>query len=141
MLINVKPDGTVSDRAKEETLKAYAQFPGKVIEVVVKRYFKKRSNQQNKTVRGKWMEIILLEKGYFPHDAEYIYGQIKMAIGWTEDRVDKVTGLVTKVPAPTAHLNTVEYSEFMRIFKGYVEDVDTGFGIRLPDPDSTKARI
>ena len=35
MLINVKPDGTVSDRAKEETLKAYARFSGKVIEVTV----------------------------------------------------------------------------------------------------------
>ncbi len=141
MLINVKPDGTVSDRAIQETLKAYARFPSKVIEVGVKRYFQKRSNQQNRTVRGPWMKIILEEKGYFPHDADYVYGQIKMAIGWTEDRVDKATGLVTKVPAPTAPLNTVEYAEFMRLFRGYVEDQDTGFGIRLPDPDSTKAKI
>jgi hypothetical protein len=43
MLINVKPDGTVSDRAKEETFKAYAQHPGKVIKVDVKEQKKRRT--------------------------------------------------------------------------------------------------
>ncbi len=141
MLISVKPDGTVSDRAKAETLKAYARFPGKVIEVEVKQHFKKRSNQQNRTVRGFWMPIILKEQGYYPHDAEYVYNQIKIAIGWTEPRVNEKTGEETMVPRPTAKSNTAEYAEFMRIFRGYVEDQDRGFGIILPDPDSTKARI
>ena len=43
MLINVKSDGTVSDRAKAETLKAYAMHPGKVIEVLVGLPKKKRT--------------------------------------------------------------------------------------------------
>ncbi len=87
------------------------------------------------------MPIILEEKGYFPHDSDYVYGQIKMAIGWTEPRTDKATGETVMVPRPTANLDTAGYSEFMRIFRAYVEDQDTGFGILLPDPDSTMARI
>lgn len=107
----------------------------------IKRWYKPRTNQQNRTVRGYWMPIILLEQGYYPHDAEHVYNEIKMRIGWTEDRVNKLTGEIVKFPRPTANLDTAGYSEFMRLFRAYVEDPDTGLGILLPDPDPSMARI
>jgi hypothetical protein len=107
----------------------------------IERWYKPRTIQQNKTVRGLWMPIILKELGHYPHDARYVYDSIKIAIGWTEPRTNPKTGEVTNVPAPTAHLDTEGYSGFMKIFRAYVEDQDSGFGILLPDPDPTMARI
>jgi hypothetical protein len=128
--------------SERELRRRLARHVGHIVRVPeIVRYHPPRSNQQNRTVRGLWMPIILDEKGYYPHDKDYVYDQIKLAIGWTEDRVDKHTGEVHKVPRPTATLDTAEYSKFMEIFRAYVEDVDSGFGILLPDPDPTLARI
>lgn len=107
----------------------------------VKRWQKPRSNQSNRLVRGFWMPIILDELGYRPHDAEYVYQSIKVKIGWTDDVVNKITGEVKKLPRPTAHLPQDEYSHFVEIFRAFVEDDIDGFGIRLPDPDPSMARI
>ena len=87
------------------------------------------------------MPIIIEELGYRPHDTEYVYQSIKVKIGWTEDVVNKLTGEVKKLPRPTADCDTAEYSRFMELFRAFVEDADTGFGIHLPDPDPLMARI
>ncbi len=138
MLINVKPDGTVSERAIEETLKAYARFPGKVIDVDPKVYHPPRSNQQNKTVMGFWAKIILKELGNSPHEWDGVYHFIKLKC-WYEDKVNPKTGEVFRVEKPTKNLDTWEYSkEFMEAFRFFVLDF---FGIVLPDPNPERARI
>jgi hypothetical protein len=106
----------------------------------IERWYKPRTNQQNRTVKGLWMPIILEELGFHPHDEKYVYDMIKIAINWTEPRTNPKTGEVTMVPKPTAHLDTDGYSGFMRIFRAYVEDQDSGLGILLPEPDSMMAR-
>lgn len=119
-----------------------ARHIGHIVKVPeIKRYSPPRSNQQNRAVRGVWVPIIIEELGYSPHDAEWVYQNIKMKIGWVREVVNKMTGEVKKLPKPTAGSTKEEYSEFMQAFRAYVEDPDTGLGILLPDLDSNLARI
>jgi len=137
----VTPQCTLGD-AEQAFRLSLARHVGHIVKVPeIKRWTPPRSSQQNRTVRGFWMPIILEEMGYHPHDAQYVYDHIKIKIGWTEDRVNKLTGEVKKLPRPTADCDTATYAEFMERFRGFVEDQDAGLGILLPDPNPMMARI
>lgn len=128
--------------AEQAFRQSLARHIGHIVKVPeIKRYSPPRSNQQNKTVWGLWMPIIIEEMGYRPHDTRYVYDSLKMRIGWTEERVNKLTGEVKKLPRATADCDKAEYSKFMELFRAYVEDQDTGLGVLLPDPDPNLARI
>ena len=98
----------------------------------------KRSGQQLKTIMGYWMSIILEELGYHHNDLEYIYGQIKMGMGFTENRVNRKTGQVHKVPKLTRDLPKDEYSTFMADFQDYILHK---MQIVLPPPERVMARL
>ena len=110
--------------------KAFLQGP--------KRVFDKRTNQQNKTVMGLWMDQILDELGYEPADKDYVFQTLKMDMGFTESRVNKQTGEIKKVPKSTKNLPTDEYTQFMDKF---VRHVSINHHITLPDPVHELARI
>jgi len=110
--------------------KAFLQGP--------KRVFEKRSDQQNKTVMGLWLDLILDELGYEQSDKAYVYGLIKIEMGWVENRVNKRTGVVTTVPRETKNLNTPEYSKFMEDFARHMA---INHSIVLPDPNPLAATI
>ncbi len=141
LIADISESGEVKFRNREAWQRERTFYAGKTVKIGIDLLRKKRSIQQNKTVRGYWLPIVLEELGYRPHDAQYVYDMIKMKIGWTEERVNKTTGEVTLVPRPTADLDTKGYAGFMEIWRAFVEDADVGFGIILPDPDSTMARI
>lgn len=103
-----------------------------------KRVYDKRSNQQNKTVMGIWLDIILEEKGYEQCDKTFVFDQLKLDMGWTEDRVNKSTGEVVKVPKRTSNLDTLAFSQFMESFARHVAIHEN---IILPDPQSSLAGI
>lgn len=137
----VTPQCTFGEQ-EEAFRRSLARHVGHVVRVPeIKRYSPPRSNQQNRTVRGLWMPIIIEELGYRPHDSEYLYQSLKVKIGWTENVVNKLTGEVKKMPRPTANCDKAEYAEFMERFRSFVEDADTGLGILLPDPNPLNARI
>lgn len=137
----VAPDCSLGD-AERAFRQSLARHVGHIVKVPeIKRWTPPRSNQQNRTVRGFWMPIILEELGYRPHDAEYLYQSIKVKIGWVDEVVNKITGEVKKMPRPTADCDTATYAEFMERFRAFVEDADSGLGILLPNPDPMMARI
>lgn len=111
---------------------------GYEVDVLVKRVVTGRSRQQNKAVLGFWMSMILEETGYHENDREYIYNQIKIGMGFTEDRVNTITGEVRKVPKQTRGLNKDEYSRFMDNFADYIMH---NFSMALPPPERLKAII
>lgn len=128
----------------DEWIKALKRFAlsnsGKKIALMPPQVLRsKRSNQQNKTVMGLWMDIILESLGYEQEDKPYIYGQLKIAIGWFEERVNKKTGLITKVPKPTADLDAPTYSE--KIMAPIQRYVAINYEINLPDPEKAMAVI
>lgn len=138
MLINVKPDGSVSERANLEILLGLALHAGKVAQLDIKRYHPPRSSQQNRTVMGLWMSTILEDAGYGPHEKDSIYRFIKLQC-WYEDKVNPTTGEVFRIEKETKNLDTWEYSkEFMQAFRLFVRDF---FNIDLPDPKPENARI
>ncbi len=92
-----------------------------------------RNHKQLRGLMGSWMGEILKEQGYHPHDKDYIYGCIKVACGYYEKKTNPITGEVERVPARTRGFSKKKYSQFMTDFRAYVEDPDTGLGIRLPD--------
>lgn len=110
--------------------KAFLQGP--------KRVFEKRSNQQNKTVMGLWMDQILDEWGFEVTEKDRIYGDLKIEMGWTVDRVNKKTGEVKAFPKETKTLDTPAYSDFMEKFARHMA---IEHQIVLPDPMAELARI
>lgn len=111
---------------------------GYEVDVVIKRVVAGRTGQQNKAVIGFWMSVILEEIGYHPNDREYIYNQIKIGMGFMEERVNRITGEVRKVPKQTRNLKKDEYSKFMDDFSDYIRH---NFNIDLPPPEAIKATI
>ncbi len=101
----------------------------------------KRSLQQLRGLMGVWMATILESLGYGAHDKDFVYQEIKIAIGYCEPKAIPGTGEQKKVPVRTSGFDKDKYRKFMDDFQRYVEDVDTGLGIRLPDLDPMKARI
>lgn len=108
------------------------------VDVVIKRVAAHRSGQQNKAVMGFWMSMILEETGYHANDRDYIYNQIKIGMGFTEERVNTKTGELRKVPKETRGLKKDDYSRFMADFSDYILH---NFNIALPPPDRLKAVI
>jgi hypothetical protein len=100
-----------------------------------------RTLQQLRGLRGRWMTIILGELGYGAHDSDYVYQQIKVACGYWEPKTNPVTGEEERVAVRTRGFSKAKFRQMMEDMKRYVEDPDTGFGIRLPDLDPSKARI
>ena len=137
----VTPDGKIpllSDFVKAVERWAFSNPKRKGFLGGPKRVFEKRSNQQNRTVMGLWLDTILEDKGYEQEDKNYIFYCLKMDMGWTVDRVDKNTGLVRKAPRPTKDLDMDGYSKFMELFARHVA---THEGISLPDPKAELARL
>ncbi len=98
----------------------------------------KRTNQQNRTVMGLWMGIILKELGYGLHEKDNVYYGIKAKCWYTES-VNEQTGEVLNIPRATRDMNKGDYSkEFMFAFQHFVFDF---FGITLPDPETERAKI
>lgn len=118
-----------------------AALPDGEYEISIGKKKKRRTSQQNRGVRGVWVPDICRELGYHPHDEQFLYDQIKMQIGWTETKANPLTGEAVTVPRPTKDCTMQEYSEFMEAFRGFVEDPDSGLGIRLKNLDPMKARI
>lgn len=100
-----------------------------------------RNHKQLRGLMGRWMGVILKELGNHPHEKDYIYGKIKVACGYYIEMTDPITGEVERVPIRTRGFSKAKYSQFMKDFQAFVEDVDAGFGIRLPDLDPTMSRI
>ncbi|MGH7198871.1 MAG: hypothetical protein ACREH5_09070 [Candidatus Omnitrophota bacterium] len=103
-----------------------------------KRVYDKRSDQQNRTVMGLYMDQILEELGYEPEDKLYIYGLLKIESGYFEERVNTKTGEVVKVPKKTRDFDTAKYTKFMDDF---VRNATKRHNIVLPDPVAELARI
>lgn len=141
MLINVKPDGSVSEKTVNEILLALAPHAGKVAQLDIKRYHPPRSSQQLRGLMGTWMKTILEELGYGKHDLDFVYNEIKIACGYFELKAIPGTAEAKKMPLKTRGFTKDEYSKFMTDFKRYVEDSDTGLGIRLPELNPENARI
>ena len=102
---------------------------------------KKRSNQQNRTLMGFWMPLIMEEEYGTPYtEAEMlkVYGEIKMEMNWTIDKVNKKTGEVRKFPRDTHDLDSGAYTAWMEDFARHIA---AEHNIFLPDPDPAKARI
>ncbi len=136
-----KRDGKLTQESRDALAEAYRSLPdGDFVNTVGKKK-KKRSIQQLRGIRGTWVPYITDHEGYPDHDNNYVYQSIKVAIGYYENKVNLTTGEVEKVAVRTGGFDMDEFSAFMKAFRDYVEDVDTGLGIRLPDLDPMKARI
>ena len=87
---------------------------------------------------GVYMDIILDELGYEKSDMLYIYNRLKIEMGYTEDRINKKTGQLTKVPKQTRDLDKHQYAEWMELFS---RNVAVNHGINLPPPEKALAVI
>ncbi len=92
-----------------------------------------RNHKQLKGLMGEWMGTVLESLGYSAHDKDYVYESIKVACGYYEEKTNPVTGQVERVAIRTRGFSKKRYSQFMTDFRAYVEDRDTGLGIRLKD--------
>src|SRR5690606_36041502 len=72
-----------------------------------------RNHKQLRGLMGQWMGVILSETGNHAHDKDYIYGCIKVACGYYEEKVNPITGEVERVPARTRGFSKKKYSQFM----------------------------
>lgn len=116
-----------------------ARHVGKLVFVPeIKRYREKRTQQQCKTTMGVWMPLILEELGYHRHDLDRVYNWIKLQC-WYEEKI--IRGRKARMVRETHEDDTEKYAEFMKAFRGFVEDPDNGLGILLPDPDPYLAKI
>ena len=103
-----------------------------------KRVTERRTEQQNKVTMGLWMDLILEELGYEPTDKDWIYGVLKLEMGYCEDRINKRTGEKISVPKKTRDLDKVAYSKFMEDF---ARNMAVNHEITLPDPVAAMAVI
>ncbi len=101
---------------------------------------KVRSVQQNRTVWGPWMDMIMKENYGEPFTKEeklVVYNEIKMAIGWTVEKVNRKTGEVKDFPRPTKGESPAGYSHFMELVARYAA---VTLGIVLENPKRELAR-
>ncbi len=136
-----KRDGKLTPESRDALADAYNSLPDGNYMVKWGEIKPGRTLQQLKGTRGRWMGIILKELGYGPHDNDYVYQQIKIACGYCEPKANPVTGEVEKVAVRTGGFSKDKFRQFMEDFRRYIEDPDTGLGIRLPDLEPSKAKI
>ena len=135
----VLPDLKLEGQGESAFRKLLASNVGHTVVIAVKRYRKPRTNQQLKTVMGLYMDIMLEQLGYEATDKDWLYGILKMEMGWTETRVNKKTGEKFTVPGKTAHLDTEEYSR--KFMDAFVRNAALQHEIVLPDPVAAMAVV
>ncbi len=107
---------------------------GRRIQITIGRYYKKRTDRQNRGYWGVYIEYIREELGYSKKDIERLHHWIKSEC-WYEVKI--VNGKEKRIPKDTHSLNTQEFSnDFMFVVKDWAfEDL----GIILPDPEQARA--
>lgn len=133
----VNRDLTLSPEGEKVLRETLARHVERNVSIEIKRHYEKRTDQQNKTVMGLWLDLICDELGYPRYEREKVYNWIKSEC-WYE-MVEGTKGTVKmKFPKETKNLTIPEYAVFMRTFQQFVEEF---LHIILPNPNPHLAKI
>ncbi len=142
MLINVKPDGTVSDRAIQETLKAYARFPGKVIEVGVGPPKKRRTRgregelgNQDGAFFGPIMKVVAAEI-WQTKDMKEAYYRTLEAVSFVLERYPKGGAPIKRL----IHVSDLDCSGMTRLIDDTLIWAAQEHGVFIEEPDPKKSK-
>lgn len=114
---------------------AIKQFEGKEIQIVFKRKYKKRSNNENAFYWGVWIPILqraILDTWGEIRDSNEVHEIIKLNCNY-EEKINEDTGSFIRVPKSSTDLNTYEWEfEFKQKIRQFALEF---FNVTLPEPN------
>lgn len=143
-------DGGKLIKNRNQIEEAIAQYEGKEITLVLKRFFKKRSNKQNSYYHGviveHWKNILLQEWGeVLNHDQvhEFLKANLSYEEFFDEDTgellMNEITGLPIRKLKSTTKNTTFDQEQYNEACRQLAFNM-FGYQIPLPDP-KLKARF
>ncbi|RBA36112.1 hypothetical protein [Elizabethkingia anophelis] len=133
--IDTRIEGGQFRQNKDFILDAITQFEGKDIQIIFKRKYKKRTNNENAFYWGVWIPILqraVRDTWGEVRDPGEVHEIIKIACNY-EEKPNITTGEFIRVPKSSTQLNTYEWEfEFKQKVRQFALDF---FNIVLPEPD------
>lgn len=133
--IDTRIEGGQFRQNKDFIRDAITQFEGKDIQIIFKRKYKKRTNNENAFYWGVWIPILqraVRDTWGEVRDASEVHDIIKLNCNY-EEKVNEHTGEFIRVPKSSTQLNTYEWEfEFKQKVRQFALDF---FNVVLPEPN------
>ena len=138
-IIGIVENGKFVPNSKEYFKRAFESYEGKIIELSLKVWHKKRTNPQNSYY---WGVVIELIKNYIndlgnDFDSDTIHELLRsLFLKTTKEIVNKESGEVKTIEfiQSTTKLSTIEFETYLESCKRYAAET---FDIFIPDADRT----
>ena len=130
-------NGKFVPNSKEYFKKAFESYEGKIIELSLKVWHKKRTTPQNRYYRGVVVEMITIAINELGNDFdnETVHEYLKsLFLKKTKEIINKESGEVTTIEyiQSTTKLTTIEFESYIESCKRYAAET---FNLFIPDAD------
>lgn len=137
IVINTRIEGGKFKRNNRLLKHAIQEFEGKEIEIIFKRKYKQRSDNQNRAYWGLYLPFfkeLFLDSWGEIKSKEEIHEILKFTCNY-EEKINPVTGEIIRIAKSTTELTTSGWMEYELQLKQFALDY---FNAVLPEPGQTE---